>query len=126
MLEGLGATEREKIWLDCGQWPRVGLELGAKQALEASLVSTESPEILESHSSPPQVVPLGPIHYTQSRGLKTDSGLLFWRALVFLSPDGKQRWMQWRKKAHGASFQTSGSGGLPGSTACFLSGKGTC
>lgn len=84
MLEGLGATEREKIWLDCGQWPRVGLELGAKQALEASLMSTESPEILESHSSPPQVVPLGPIHYTQSRGLKTDSGLLFWRALVFL------------------------------------------
>lgn len=86
MLEGLGATEREKIWLDCGQWPRVRLELWVEQALEASLMSTESPEILGNHRVPPQVVPLGPTHYTQSRDLSTDLGLLFWRALVFLLP----------------------------------------
>ena len=74
---GQVGKEREKIRLDCGQWPRVRLKLGAKQALEASLMGTESPEILESHSSPPQFVPLGPIHYTQSRDLNLDLGLLF-------------------------------------------------
>ena len=69
-----------------GLWavPRVRLELWVEQAVEASLMGTESPEILGSHSVPPQIVTLGSTHYTQSRDLSTDLGLLFWRALVFL------------------------------------------
>ena len=75
MLEGLGTMERGKIiWLGCGQWPWVRLELWARQALEASLMSSKSPEILGSHSSLPQVVPLDPILHAQSRNLRIDMG----------------------------------------------------